>query len=91
MEQYILNMIASGGVVFLGVYTQPYSRVEENSDVVLMYNNIIQQCQPRLHRKTTNLQVKDPCDLANPVTVFPSCRLWYSYSNRSNPSMGTKW
>jgi len=39
---YIRTILEQGGVVVIGVFTQPYCKVEENFDIVTMYNNFLQ-------------------------------------------------
>lgn len=54
LSKYITKIIQSQGAVFLGVFTQPYTRVEENNDIIQIYNRIQSNTDPHLKN---NLQV----------------------------------
>jgi len=44
---YLKDVLSDGGYVFLSIFTQPYLRVEENSDVITMYNELVDELAMR--------------------------------------------
>ena len=37
---YLTEVLSDGGCVYISVFTQPYLRVEENHDVIMLYNRL---------------------------------------------------
>lgn len=56
LESYIKTVMFKSGLVVLGIFTQPYCKVEENEDVVNMYNRIMADDEVRQKGATSQLK-----------------------------------
>lgn len=57
LENYVKAILKNGGVVVFGVFTQPYCKVEENEDIVNLYNKLLSDCDLTVGNHHTRLKV----------------------------------
>jgi hypothetical protein len=57
LERYIKAVLTKSGAVIIGVFTQPYCKVEENEDIVNLYNRLLDDEDLRNRSSSFNLKV----------------------------------